>query len=163
MADVNKSIEISYKADLKDLLKNLKKIPNMTKEEAQKMVGVLRTELNKSTRAAEKAARAHKKEFKKIEKSAQRAEKAIFGMNKATVGNIKNIGIAAGAAAVGLGFFVQEIADMSNQLVDASTATGISVEILGGLRIAAEGAGLQFENLERSLIKLPKTMKDAQA
>lgn len=38
MADVNKSIEISYKADLKQLLANLKQMPGMTEKQAKEMV-----------------------------------------------------------------------------------------------------------------------------
>ena len=38
MADVNKSIEISYRADLKQLLNELKKMPGMSEQEAKKMV-----------------------------------------------------------------------------------------------------------------------------
>jgi recombinational DNA repair protein RecR len=36
MADINKSIQINVEADLKQLLNNLQKMPNMTKKEAQK-------------------------------------------------------------------------------------------------------------------------------
>jgi hypothetical protein len=41
MAEVEKSISISYKADLKDLVAKLKQMPNVTDQEAKKMVAAL--------------------------------------------------------------------------------------------------------------------------
>ena len=57
MADVNKSVSISYKADMKDLFNNLKKIPGMTEEEAKKMVKALDRQLKATEKAAQKAAK----------------------------------------------------------------------------------------------------------
>jgi hypothetical protein len=42
MAEQKKSIEISYKANLNDLLAKLKTIPNVTDQEAKKMVEAVR-------------------------------------------------------------------------------------------------------------------------
>ena len=39
MAEEKRSISISYKADLKDLISKLKQMPNVTEAEAKKMVG----------------------------------------------------------------------------------------------------------------------------
>jgi hypothetical protein len=61
------------------------------------------------------------------------------------------LGMAAGAAAAGAALFamMQSAADLRNELLDASTRTGIAAETLAGLRLAAEGSGLQFGQLER--------------
>ena len=73
MADVNKSIQINVEADLKQLLKNLQKVPGMTKKEAQKMVSALSSELKKAEKTAQKTAQKTKVGMKQIEVSAKKA------------------------------------------------------------------------------------------
>jgi hypothetical protein len=82
-------------------------------------------------------------------------------VGKGIQASFSNISIAAGAAAIAVLAFGQHIADMSNQLVDASTKTGVNVDTLHGLRLAAEGAGVSFEELEMGLVKLPQLMQDS--
>ena len=65
---------------------------------------------------------------------------------------------ATGAAAVAFG---QQMADLTNELVDASAKSGIAVDTLAGLRLAAEGSGLAFANLEGGLIKFQSAMDSA--
>lgn len=60
MADVNKSVEITLKANIKQLQQNLEQIPGMTKKEAQAMVRALSSEFNKAQKAAKAAANANK-------------------------------------------------------------------------------------------------------
>ena len=45
--------------------------------------------------------------------------------------------------------------------MDASTKTGVNTETLHGLRLAATGAGVSFEELEVGLVKLPQLMQDS--
>ena len=45
MADFNKSVEIQYRADLKQLLQQLKKMPSVTAQEAKAMVSGLNKQL----------------------------------------------------------------------------------------------------------------------
>lgn len=61
MAEVEKSIQISYKANLQDLIAKLKTIPNITDQEAKKMVAALDRQLKQSEKAAKKSADASKK------------------------------------------------------------------------------------------------------
>ena len=51
-----KSIEISYKANIKDLVSKLEQIPNVTKAEAKKMVAALDRQLKQAEKAAAKSA-----------------------------------------------------------------------------------------------------------
>ena len=60
MADVNKSVEITLKANIKQLQQNLEQIPGMTKKEAQAMVRALSSEFNKAQKAAKATANANK-------------------------------------------------------------------------------------------------------
>lgn len=67
-----KSIEISYKANIKDLVSKLEQIPNVTKEEAKKMVAALDRQLKQAEKAAAKSAAAQKKVAKEMAIAAKR-------------------------------------------------------------------------------------------
>lgn len=67
-----KSIEISYKANIKDLISKLEQIPNVTKEEAKKMVAALDRQLKQAEKAAKKSADAQKKVAKEMANAAKR-------------------------------------------------------------------------------------------
>jgi hypothetical protein len=154
MADINKTIQISYRADVQNLIGGLQKVGQVSDKEAQKIVNDLDKAYTKATKSAEKAAREQEAALKKVSSQAKNTGKGIEV-------SFSSIGIAAAGAGYAILSFAQHIADMSNQLVDASTKTGVGVETLNGLRLAAEGAGLQFEDLEVGLVKLPQMMLDA--
>ena len=59
-ADISKSVEVSVRADLKQLLSNLKQIPGMTEQEAKKMVSALNRQLRQTAAASKNAAKASK-------------------------------------------------------------------------------------------------------
>lgn len=67
-----KSIEISYKANIKDLISKLEQIPNVTKEEAKKMVAALDRQLKQAEKAAKQSANAQKKVASEMAKAAKR-------------------------------------------------------------------------------------------
>jgi len=136
MADVNKTIQITYEAQTKDLEKALRRIPGITEQEVQKMSKEMQKHFKDTERAAAKSS-------KKIGASFKQAGKAVGAL-----------GAGVALAAAGVIAFGQHLADLSNELVDASTKTGLTVENLGGLRLAAEGAGIAFAQLEPGLIKL---------
>lgn len=66
---------------------------------------------------------------------------------------------AAGRALHQMG---QEVADLRNDITDASTRSGIATDTLEGLRLAAEGSGLQFSALTMSLDQFGRRMVAAQ-
>jgi len=143
MADVNKTIQISYEAQTQDLEKALRRIPGITEQEVQKM-------------SKEMA-----KGFKETERAAQRSSKNIGESFKKAGKAMATLGAGVAVAGAGVIAFGQHLADLSNELVDASTKTGLTVENLGGLRLAAEGAGVAFAQLEPGLIKLSGAIVDA--
>lgn len=65
-----KSIEISYKANIKDLVSKLEQIPNVTKAEAKKMVAALDRQLKQAEKAADKNAKAQKKLAREMSRAA---------------------------------------------------------------------------------------------
>lgn len=73
MADYNQSIELSFRADLKDLLSKLKDMPGMTKKEASKMVTELQKQLRKSEKAAQQAGKNGKKGMEQLSRGAKNA------------------------------------------------------------------------------------------
>ena len=83
MAEEKRSISISYKADLKDLISKLKQMPNVTEAEAKKMVGALDKQLKQAEKAAKQSAEASKKASKEASKAAERGVKAFDSMEDA--------------------------------------------------------------------------------
>lgn len=143
MADVNKSIAINYTADTSKLEKALKRIPQATNKQGSAAVSNLEANFRKMSAAATKAAKRINAKMKSIGK----------GMGR--------VGAATAAVGVGAVALGQQFADLTNELTDASTKTGIAIDTLAGLRLAAEGSGLQFSNLESGLIKFQGSMDGA--
>ena len=77
MADVNKSVEITLKANINQLQKNLEQIPGMTKKEASKMVRALSSEFNKAQKAAKRAAEESRKAAKASAKAFEESSEKI--------------------------------------------------------------------------------------
>ena len=143
MADVNKTIEISYQANIGALERALKRIPGITEDQMKKAVNEIEKELKQATKAADKTAKSFKQKFSGMAKGAQTAGVAIAG---------------AGVAVLAFG---QRLADATNDLVDTSTKTGIATDTLQGLKIAAQGSGLAFESFIGPLQKLQFFMVEA--
>ena len=143
MADVNKTIEISYTANIGALERALKKIPGITEQQMKKAINEVEKELKQAERAANKTSKSFKDKFSKMSKSASMAGVAIAG---------------AGYAMLEFG---QRVADATNDLVDTSTKTGIAADTLQGLKIAAEGSGLAFEMFIGPLQRLQFLMVEA--
>ena len=143
MPDVNKSVSINYTASTVQLEKALKKIPGITDAQATQ------------------AAKELDKNFKKMETSAEGTSKKISAQMKTVGKSFAAVGAAVAATGAAVVTFSQHIADSTNELVDASTKSGIAVETLAGLRLAAEGSGLAFGNLEGGLIKFQSAMDAA--
>jgi hypothetical protein len=143
MADVNKSISINFEGKTDDLQAELKRIPVVTRVAAGQMAKQIDSALEKSARKAREVSA-------KIGKSFKAAGKAAAG-----------VGLAAAGAGVAVVAFAQHMADLNNQLTDASTRSGLAIDTLAGLRLAAEGSGLAFENLERGLDRFPAAIKAA--
>jgi len=139
------SVSLTFSADLAKLQQQLSKIPNMTEKEARIAVKSLERQYGRAEKAAKRAAKSSKKQFTGIVKAAAALD-------------IADRIASVASAVVDLG---QKFADLNNQLSDASARTGASVEMLNGLKLAAEGSGLSFEVLEKGVGKLPKAMADA--
>lgn len=76
-AEVKRTVNLEYQADLKQLISQLEKMPGITAQEAKKMVSVL----DSNFRRAEKAAKRSQEASKKAAKEAQRAFEDIDTAN----------------------------------------------------------------------------------
>ena len=120
MADVNKSVEITLRANLKQLEEGLKNIPNMTKKEAQAMTRSLASEFNKAQKAAKKAAEESKK--------AAKATSAAYEQSGKKVGaSFDKVAQDAKAAAHEVKISFEDAATESNQLAEGAETLGTSM------------------------------------
>tara|TARA_R100001460_G_scaffold3923_1_gene11407 strand:+ start:14479 stop:16707 length:2229 start_codon:yes stop_codon:yes gene_type:complete len=98
MADVNKSVEISYRADLKQLINQLQKMPGITEQEAKKMVGQLDRQFKKAERSAKKAAAAQSRAMRRVQESAKDAADKVQDLGD-QAGDLDRAFMGAGTAA----------------------------------------------------------------
>lgn len=92
---------------------------------------------------------------------------AVSGLAAGVGGLVAGLGATALVGAVtaagrALHQMGQEVADLRNDITDASTRSGIATDTLEGLRLAAEGSGLQFSALTMSLDQFGRRMVAAQ-
>lgn len=119
-ADVNKSINISVKADMKNALDNIKSLPNVTAKEAAEMRKKLKKEFKEAEKAAKKAELAQKKA---MQTTAREAKKAAIATQKVTkeTRNLRSQSRDLGAA---LGSLEDVVGVMSPELAGAAMAVG---------------------------------------
>ena len=87
---------------------------------------------------------------KALKGTADESDKAAQSFEKARAGiaAFAKAGLAAGTMFAALN---QRLASSKNELIDASTRTGLATETLAGLRLAAESSGQSFGRMERVL------------
>jgi len=150
MAEEKRSINISYKADLKDLIAKLKQMPNVTEAEAKKMVAALDRQLKQAEKASKKAADASKKaakeaanaakrgagDFDDLADSARRAEERLERVGEAS-GDVDRGFSSVGLALRGVNPQVAEAADGLADMFAVVEGLTMSVAALNPIVIAA--------------------------
>ena len=108
------------------------------------------------------------KDLEQVEKKGKKGFKSLSNSSKSASISLKKLGasfgIVTGAVLGSVAAFVklnQTVSDSINEIVDASTRSGIATETLAGLRLAAEGSGKSFSDLERGLDNFSKKILDA--
>ena len=143
MATEKRSIEISYKADLKDLLSKLKSLPNVTAKEAKQMVGELNKQLKKAESEAKKTGQAMKKAGKEGSaafKSAQNSLKDFSSTGEEAEEKLE--GLADNTGEADRGFM-----SMGMALNHVNPALGESIMLASDMAAVSEGLLLTFKNL----------------
>lgn len=143
MATERRSIEISYKADLKDLLSKLKSMPNVTAKEAKAMVGELNKQLKKAEAAAKKTGQAMKNAGQKGATGFKAAENSLRDLQNAgddAEGKLE--GVADKTGEVDRGF-----AAMGLALSQVNPALGEAAMLGADVAAVSEGLMLTIMNL----------------
>lgn len=70
------------------------------------------------------------------------------------------VAAAAIAAAAAVAVMVSDTMDLRTELSDVSARSGLAIDTLAGIRLAAEGSGLGLTELNDALASLPKRMAD---
>tara|TARA_R100000655_G_scaffold61013_1_gene99367 strand:- start:140 stop:2140 length:2001 start_codon:yes stop_codon:yes gene_type:complete len=115
MADVNKSVEISYRADIKQLTKTLKQGGKLSEKQIKEMIGGLNKQLKQTERAAQKAGNVSAKSMKKIELSAKKATIEVDELHDSA----GDVGSVMGQIAGAVGMLNPELEGMATATADA--------------------------------------------
>ena len=146
MATEKRSIEISYKADLKDLLSKLKSMPNVTAKEAKAMVGELNKQLKRAEAAAKKTGQAMKKAGQQGATGFKSAENALRDFKSAgDDAEDKLEGVADKTGEADRGFM-----SMGMALNHVNPALGESIMLASDMAAVSEGLLLTFKNLPKT-------------
>jgi DNA repair exonuclease SbcCD ATPase subunit len=148
MSTEKKSIEISYKANISDLKAQLKSIPNITDQEAKKMVAALDKQLKQAEKSAQKSSEQNKKSAQAASKSAQRGTQEFDAMAESAARAEKNMEEVADASGdIDRGFSSVGLAlrEVNPQLADAADGLADTFAV-------AEGVVETFKNLNPYLL-----------
>ena len=115
MADVNKSVEISYRADIKQLEKTLRAGGKLSEKQIKEMIGGLNKQLRQTEKAAKKAATETKKSMRTIELSAEKAERSLEELH----GSAGDVGSVMGQLAGAAGLVSPEMEGIAMATADA--------------------------------------------
>lgn len=139
MAEVNKSISISYKADLKDLISKLKQMPNVTDQEAKKMVKALDRQLKQAEKAAQKSAEASKKAAKQAAQAAARGAHQFDEMAdsaRRAEEKLEQVGESAGDIDRGFSSIGLALRGVNPQLAEAADGLADAMAVTEGLTMS---------------------------
>lgn len=139
MAEEKRSISISYKADLKDLISKLKQMPNVTEAEAKKMVGALDKQLKQAEKAAKKSAEASKKASQNAAKAARRGVKDFDNMADAArraEERLEQVGEASGDIDRGFSSVGLALRGVNPQLAEAADGIADMFAVTEGLTMS---------------------------
>lgn len=123
MADVNKTVDIAVRADMKQLLNEFKKMPGMTAKEAKKMVSMLEREFKQAEKAAKKAADANARAMKRMGDSAKQSAKEVRQLKRSSQ--------EMGSALQATGDIVGELDPALGGLVATLSIAGTAIRDLG--------------------------------
>ena len=139
MAEEKRSISISYKADLKDLINKLKQMPNVTEAEAKKMVGALDRQLKQAEKAAQKSAEASSKAAKQAAQAARRGASDFEDMADAArraEDRLERVGEASGDIDRGFSSIGLALRGVNPQLAEAADGLADAFAVTEGLTMS---------------------------
>ncbi len=172
MADENKTIEISYRADLKQLLANLKKMPNMTSQQAKEMVAGLQKQLRQAEKAADRASKNTAKSFKRMEKAAKRTtinarslRREFANIDRLTSEASQGLALvspALGDAALQASVAASGVESLGRALMVTNPLFIVGAIVVGGLIAAMSASSEAAKALAESEERLKKALEESQ-
>lgn len=151
MADTN----VSLSADLNDLVKAFRKLPNQVSPDLQKLLIKTESTAQKAAEAAKKAvkssAREQKRAMKEAERAAKKAERAAEKARRETASGLKAMASLGGASERQLTKVGSIFTAMSNPIGLVAVGIGGVVAGLGGIVVGAAAAVLAADDLAKSL------------
>jgi DNA repair exonuclease SbcCD ATPase subunit len=137
--EVEKSISISYKADLKDLVSKLKQMPNVTDQEAKKMVKALDRQLKQAEKAAKKSAEASKKASQEAARAAARGASSFDDLAdsaRRAEDRLERVGESAGDIDRGFSSIGLALRGVNPQLAEAADGLADAMAVTEGLSMS---------------------------
>ena len=162
MADENKSIEIQYKADLRQLLAQLKKMPDVTTKEAKEMVSGLNKQLRQAEKAAARAAKSTSKSFDQMGAAAKRVSINARGLRK-DFANIDRLSSEASQALMVFSPALGQAAATASTFAGAAESAGRALMVSNPLflaaAVAAGGAFVVYQQFTGETEQLEESTK----
>ena len=137
MADINQTVQISYTADISDLLKEIEKLPGASKEEAQKLTKEISKALKDTEKASKKAAATNSKSMNQMSMSAKRAGQEFKRLKR----NASEIGRGLTDLAVIFGDTESPLGEFVNKIGVISVTGGALLPLFASMRTAVIGLG----------------------
>ena len=137
MADINQSVQISYTADISDLLKEIEKLPGASKEEAQKLTKEITKALKDTEKASKKAAATNSKSMQRMSMSAKKAGQEFKRLKRSA----SEIGRGLTDLAVIFGDVDSPMGEFVNKIGVISVTGGALLPLFASLRTAVIGLG----------------------
>lgn len=166
MADVNKSVSISYRADISQLLQQLKLMPNVSEEEAKKMVKALDRQFKQMERSVNRASKNSAKSMDRFTASTKRSTNQAMRFRKEAA----NLDRLTGELSVGLGLVSDEAAlfaqgasaaaSGAEALARAALAINPIAGALVGVMAAAAAAVYLFSAAENEVAENTKKLNE---
>ena len=169
MADRNETVSISYRADIKDLLAELKKMPNVSEAEAKKMVKALDRQFKQMERSVNRASKNSAKSMDRFSASTKRATNSTMKFRKEAA----NLDRLSGELVVGLGMISEGAGEFAHSASAAASAAesmaraalalnpiGIAI---GVTMIAAAGAMFLYNEESQKTEKIQNEIRTALA
>lgn len=172
MADVNKSIEISYRADVKQLEKTLRESGKLSEQQIKEMIGGLNKQLRQTEKAAQQAATGTQKAMKQIDAAAKQSTINARSLRR----EFANIDRLTSEASQGLALFSPALGDAAMQASVAASGVEslgralsvsnplfiIGAVVVGGLITAFTHAEEQAKMLKESEERLNQELEKSQ-
>ena len=172
MADVNKSIEISYRADVKQLEKTLRESGKLSEQQIKEMIGGLNKQLRQTEKAAKQAATGTQKAMKQIDAAAKQSTINARSLRR----EFANIDRLTSEASQGLALFSPALGDAAMQASVAASGVEslgralsvsnplfiIGAVVVGGLIAAFTHAEEQAKMLKESEERLNQELEKSQ-